>query len=815
MPRSERGKLVADGQLAFYAKGRIKGSWLMTLAYDSDRRFDPDRGLLGTIDPDRYYTVYGDGSRQGYDAPTRRKLYVRLERREFYALFGDFETGLTQTQLGRYSRTLNGAKVAYQGRTVSFTGFAANTEERYARDEIQGNGLTGPYRLSGRDIVPNSDKLRIEVRDRVRPEQVLSSTALTRHIDYDIDTSAGTIRFREPVLSRDGQLNPILIVAEYETFGSGAKLIAGGRAAASLAGGRIELGASAIRDEGVGNGKGTILAADIKVQAARGTQLRAEVATGGRHGLKEGQAWLAEAEHHGTALDLLVYARQQDRGFGLGQQNLVESGTRRLGTDGSWRLSDKITLTGTLWHENQLDGPGSRTAGDARIEYRRKAGTVFVGGQFALDRGIDGKDRTSKLITLGGSQALFGGKLELTAQTQFAPGGEKSSVDFPVRHQLGAAWRVKDGIRLLAGYEIAKGSDFTARTARVGFDVAPWTGAKLTSTLNQQAIGENGQRTFAQYGLAQSLPLGKNWTIDTTLDAASTLKGKVPAGGAISAFRPLTSGSGYLGRDETGDFTAVTLGATYRADRWSWTGRAEFRDGDKDNRWNLNTSVLRSLGEGKTLAAGLQVSRLRQADGATATSLNADLALAWRPLDSRWSVLERLELRRERADAGITNRNVLGVPAIGGAFQATLRVVNNLALNYRSGSEGDGHGFEATVYYGAKWVRGSFGADDYTGFIDVIGFDLRRDIGRRFDIGAQGSMQHAWNRGAKAFSFGPSAGYSPGGNVWFSAGYNISGYRDRDFQDDRYTRAGPYVTLRLKFDQLSLGKAGRALLGRR
>jgi uncharacterized repeat protein (TIGR01451 family) len=819
LPRSERGKMIADGQLAFYAKGRVKGSWLLTLAYDSDRRFDRDRGLLGTIDPDRYYTVYGDGSRQGYDAPTRRKLFVRLERREFYALFGDFETGMTTTQLGRYSRTLNGAKVAYQGRTVSFTGFAAQAEERYSRDEIQGNGLTGPYRLSARDIVPNSDKLRVEVRDRLRPERVVSATALTRHIDYDIDVSAGTLRFREPVVSRDAQLNPIVIVVDYETYGSGAKLVAGGRATATLAQGKIEIGASAIRDEGVGAGNGTIIAADVKARIARATELRAELATGGRYGLDAGQAWLAEVEHHGQALDGLVYARQQDRGFGLGQQNLVEGGTRRIGADGTWRLNSRITLTGTLWNERQLDGAGTRTAGETRIEYRRAGGTVFVGGQFARDRGVDGADRDSNLLTLGGSQLLFGGKLELTGQTQFAPGGKSDSIDFPVRHQVNAAWRVKDGIRLLGGYEIAKGQDYTAHTARVGFDLAPWTGAKLTSTLNQQALGENGQRTFAQYGLAQSLPLGKAWTIDATLDASSTIRGKVPTGGAIGAFRPLTSGSGTLGRDDNGDFTAVTLGATYRADRWSWTGRVEYRDGDKDNRWNLTTSVLRALGEGKTLAAGLQYSRLRQTDGATAASLNADLALALRPLDSRWSVLDRLELRRERADAGVTDRNILGVPAAGGAFQATLRVVNNLAVNYRSApaaaDRDANHGFEATLYYGSKWVRGSFGADDYTGYVDVIGFDLRQNIGRRFDVGAQASMQHAWNRGAKAFSVGPSAGFSPGGNLWISAGYNVAGYRDRDFEDDRYTRAGPYLTLRLKFDQLSLGRAGRALLGER
>ena len=29
----------------------------------------------------------------------------------------------------------------------------------------------------------------------------------------------------------------------------------------------------------------------------------------------------------------------------------------------------------------------------------------------------------------------------------------------------------------------------------------------------------NGQRTYAQYGMSQSLPLGKRWTIDATLDA--------------------------------------------------------------------------------------------------------------------------------------------------------------------------------------------------------------------------------------------------------------------------------------------------------
>ncbi|MDP1027356.1 hypothetical protein Q5H91_09035 [Sphingomonas sp. KR1UV-12] len=804
------GEVHADGQLALYAKGRIRGSWLATIAYDSDRRRDRSRGLLGTIDPDRYYTVYGDGSQQAYDAPTAGKLYLRLERREFYALFGDFETGLTDTRLGRYSRTLNGAKAAYENGALTFTAFAAHTDERYARDEIAGNGLSGPYRLSARDIVPNSDKLRIEVRDRFRSERIVASTAMTRHIDYDIDPVAGTIRFREPVLTRDAQLNPIFIVVDYESYGTSRKVAAGGRVAARTAGGRVEVGVTALHDDTIGNA--TVLAVDTRLRPDDTTEIRAEAAAGGRGGLDAGRAWLVEAEHHGSALDVIGYARQQDRGFGVNQQNIVEGGTRKLGLDGRVRLTDRVSLTGTAWHQQQLDSAGRRTALDARLEWRRATGSAFIGTQWAMDRGLDGEDRDSRLLTLGGTQALMGGRLSLSAQTQVAPGGSKASVDFPVRHQITAAYRLRPGIRLIGGYEIADGKDFTARTAQFGFDVAPWTGAKLMSTLNQQGISENAGRTFAQYGLSQSLPLGRNWTVDATLDASSTVRGRIAEGAAINAFQPVASGGSLSQGDRVnGDYAAVTLGAAFRAARWSWNGRAEYRDGGSGNRFGITSNALRSLGEGRTLASSLRWYQVRQDNGAIASSATADLALAWRPLDSRWSLLDRLQFRKERADAGFTDRNVLGVPAIGGSYQASLRAINNLALNYRSGDEGVGHGVEATVYYGAKWVRGKFGGDEYTGYVDVTGAEFRLDIAPSLDIGVQASAQHAWSRHALKFSVGPMLGVSPAKNLWFSVGYNISGYRDRDFSAERQTRAGPYVTLRLKFDQtlFGVGRAGR------
>ena len=369
------------------------------------------------------------------------------------------------------------------------------------------------------------------------------------------------------------------------------------------------------------------------------------------------------------------------------------------------------------------------------------------------------------------------------------------------------------GIRLIGGYEIADGADFVAHTAQIGFDIAPWRGAKLMSTINEQAAGENGARTYAQYGMSQSLPIGRHWTVDATLDSTTTISGHIDQAAQVNAFQPAASG-GFIAQDQTnGSFTAVTLGAAYRATQWSWNGRIERRVADTEDRWGLTTNFLRALGEGRTLAASIKAYTLKDPNGSAGTYAAGDIALALRPLDSRWSVLERFELRHEQAGAGLTDSNLLGVPAYGAGEQVTTRVINNVAVNYRTGAEGEGHGFEATVYYGAKYVDGQFGDDVYTGFIDVVGFELRRDIGHRFDIGVQGSVQHAWSAGAVSFSGGPSAGISPAKNVWISAGYNIAGYRDRDFAQDRYTRQGPYVTMRLKFDQQTVGGAAHAVFG--
>ncbi|MBI5233667.1 MAG: OmpA family protein, partial [Deltaproteobacteria bacterium] len=193
-----------DGRLAFFAKGMIKGKWLLTMAYDSDKNgIKKNDSLHGVIDPDKYYTLYGDASQQQYEAASARALYLKIERDKFYALFGDFETGVTATELSRYSRNLNGLKSEMKGEKYDFNVFVSDTNQAFVKDEIRGDGTSGLYRLSRKNIVINSEAITIETRDRFRSEVIISSQPLGRHIDYNIDYDAGTIYFKSPVYSRD------------------------------------------------------------------------------------------------------------------------------------------------------------------------------------------------------------------------------------------------------------------------------------------------------------------------------------------------------------------------------------------------------------------------------------------------------------------------------------------------------------------------------------------------------------------------------------------------------------------------------------
>lgn len=811
----------ADGQISLYAKGRVQGKWLLTMAFDSDKsdQRDRQRSLLGTIDPGQYYTLYGDSTGQRHDAPSQDNLYLKLERGQFYALFGDYETGLTRARLMRYSRTLNGLKVEKGDGLVTFTAFAAETPQSFARDEIQGDGTSGLYRLSKNGIVLNSEKIRIETRDRLHSQTILESRTLNQHLDYDIDYNAGTVFFRQPINSRDTSFNPVFIVAEYETLGVASNdLNAGGRVAINLKDKRFVLGVSALRDEN-NLGRTDLAGMDLTLKLGGDTEVRVEAAgSDGEQGAltPSGNAWLAELEHHNGKLDVLAYARSQDAEFGVSQQSSSESGQQKLGVDSQYKLNSNWSLQGEIYNQENLGTDTIRDAVIARARYETPAGGFSVGAQTVGDStgtgALAGQDFRSEQATVAANRFFFNRKLELTAQAESALGGQSDSIDFPDRYTFGAGYAINDHARLLAGQEFTDGGSFDTSTSRVGLQVMLWKGARLDSTLNQSKISEYGPRTFGQLGLTQAVLLGEHWGLDFSADTSTTFNegGQAPV---LNPAHPVAPGGTLMTAGMNEDFHAFSAGATYRQDIWSWNGRAETRMGETTDRHGFTSNFLRQARDGVAFSTSAQIFQTEQVSSARGLLATLDLSWAWRPLGVHWSVLDRLEFRFEDVENsnGIAGGGLFGQNSLIASNASTRRIINNLAIN-RVSREWDQKDREGNLfrryernqwsfYYGAKYALDTYDGEDYSGFIDLLGIEVRHDIRSWLDVGLQASSLNSWAAGSHAYSFGPSIGASPVTNGWITLGYNFRGFTDSDFDAARYTGQGPYLQLRFKFDQ--------------
>ena len=813
------GRLDSDlgdhARTAFYAKGRVLGKVLLTASYDSAKQRD-DQVLLGTIDPRAYYTVFADGSDRRTDAASREKLYVRIETANFYAIYGDFDTGFDQTQLGRYQRTATGFKGEVNTGGIHVQGFAAKIASTHRRDEFQGGGISGPYRLSSRAIITGSEVVSIEVRDRFRSEVIVTRRALTRFVDYDVDLLSGTISFKEPILSRDADLNPQFIVIDYELdeTARGGQWNAGVRADLTTAGGNLRVGATAISDTSANGGNATrtnLLAVDVKARLGASTEVRAEVAVS-QHDGEDATAFLVEAEHHSGKVDLLGYVRSADAQFGLGQTNGAEQGRRKIGLDARVRITPDLSVVTSGWIDDSLTDGTRRVAVQTGLAWHTAKGDARLGFAHFADRLADGTSAHSDVIEASVSRKFLGNKLELNAATSFAI-GKGASIDLPERHRFSARYAVTSDIKLVGTYEIAQGDRIDARTARIGIEVAPWAGARIVSALGQQNVSENGKRSFAAFGLSQSVPVTKNLTLDATLDSSKTLGG-LDSAKLINPAHPASSGgtisdSGSISED----FTALTFGGAWHAGQWSATGRGEWRDGQFANRRGVIFGAIRQLGDGATLGTGFTWTRANAVGGASSEVYDGSLAAAFRPAGSNFAFLIKLQYRSDRirgaveGEAGPAGRTALTVNGDG----RSDRLIASISGDWTPHSTQNGQYVQRSnvgFFLAARHNFDSLEGLDLASTTLIGGLDLRYGLGDHFEFGAVGSARHNLTDQTTNFSYGPQIGLSPTKDVLLMLGYNFSGYRDADFSAARSTDQGVFATVKLKLDAGSFGFLG-------
>jgi len=772
-------KFHEDGKTAFFASGTVKNNWLLTISADSKKLgTGAENDLMQTIDPRKFYPMYGDAVQQGYAASSTQGVFAKVEHDGYYALYGDYNTGLNFTELSRYNRTFTGFKSELRTEKRNFNIFLSETNLAFVKDEIRGDGTSGLYYLSRSDIVINSEKITIEVRDRFRNEEIISSEVLRRYLDYNIDYYEGSIYFKRPIPGRDELLNPVFIVAVYESNDdSDRSYNYGGRGGVRILENRLELGGTYIHEGRVG-GHGDLGGIDATYKIDKSTELKTEFALSGLKigaGNSDGYAYLTELNHNTGKFSGKIYARNLEPDFGLGQQNAAEIGTRRIGADLVRRFSEKFQVGTQLYRQNNLLTDSKRNFGEARLNYTGKRFSGRTGFRYAEDRLGNGVTNRSNQISAGVGYKFFADKFEVRLDREQSVGGNENA-DFPTRTILGADYNLSKYITLYAQQEFARGEFEDAEDTRVGVRARPWAGAQVNSSV-QRYYNENGERIFSNFGLIQSWRINDKLSVDVGVDHGRLVQ--EPGNIRINPNEPPTSGN-------PDGFTALSLGGSYREKLWSSSAKVEFRDAESEDKYGIISNIFGEPRPGLGLLLSARLYNASAVGGLRSNDGNIQFSLVHRPAQTRWMVFNRLNFIYDKQSGGEFNSD-------------NWRLVDNLSLNHRPGGK-----TEISFQYGAKYLRENVDYFRFSDYLDLIGLESRYDITSRWDLGARVSLLHSWNLRQYDYSNGLSTGYNLFKNAWLSVGYNFMGFEDKDFSAGSYSAKGPYLQFRLKIDYESV-----------
>lgn len=337
----------AAGRLSVFARGSVFGGYDVTAHYDSARSRS-DR-LFQEFQPERPYPIYGDGSTLFFEAPTSRKLFLGVQKNDLRFLLGDYYTDLVGTEFGAYRRSLYGLRFDKGDERFSLRALASKTEQSVIRDEIPGNGTSGNYFLTRGPVVENSERVLLEVRDRFQPDLVLRSTQLYRYTDYNVNTTQGTLFFKQPVPSRDPDDNPVFIVALYESLlNPREQWVLGARAQTSLSEG-LRLGSQWISEEREG-GDYQLWEADARWRVSRqlsaeGEFARSDVAD------RDGSAWRVSATFSPSPRgQMRAYLKQVDKEFENATTSSFDLGLRKYGLSGGYKPGPASSLGFDYYH---------------------------------------------------------------------------------------------------------------------------------------------------------------------------------------------------------------------------------------------------------------------------------------------------------------------------------------------------------------------------------------------------------------------------------------------------------------------------------
>jgi hypothetical protein len=302
---SRSDDLLKDGRLAFYVKGKAYSKYQITAQADTTQKdvkklfngftqADP-KDLFESLDPDMYYPTYGDDSETFKDVNTQGRFYVKVGWDKSEALWGNYNTAFDATQYASYSRSLYGAKLDYRSLDINQWGdantvikaFGSQAESMAGHAEFLGTGGS-LYYLKHTDIIPGSDKLLLQVTDKLSGN-IIARIELLRGADYEIDNIQGRVILSRPLSQIIYQnvhsitsVTPLggyeqRLIADYEFVPSGFEddYVTAGIRAKEWITDNVAVGGTYVR-EGRDGDDYELAGADLTLQAGKGTYLKAE-----------------------------------------------------------------------------------------------------------------------------------------------------------------------------------------------------------------------------------------------------------------------------------------------------------------------------------------------------------------------------------------------------------------------------------------------------------------------------------------------------------------------------------------------------------
>jgi len=826
----------ASARSAFFFKGAVKGDYLLTAAYDSDKT-QKDR-LFRDIRPDEFYPVYGDSAVKGFDAQSTQKLYVRIDKNRSYLLYGDFTTSSSTEvrQLSQTSRSLTGLKQVYDDENVRTTTYVSHTAQTQQIEEFRAVGTSGPYYLSatGGDVVDNSEHIEMVVRDRNQPNVILQRTVVVRYVDYTIEPLTRRILFTRAISSVDANLNPQSIRVTYEVDSGGAKFLVAGTDVQVKVGDHLQLGVVSSIDQSPINRR-KLSAVTAIARLGENTTLASELVRTDSDLNGTGQAGRLEMRYQDEKLAAVALASKTDTTFDNPGASAA-AGHTEVSARAEYKVDDTTAVrseaiyskdaifaaqqkSATVTLQKKLTDTVVAEVGLRHGQTNAGATAGFDYGQTSTYNGTTGGSVGAGSVTALGATpnqstlTTVRGRLTTQvpglAQAQVFVEGEQNIGEADRRAlAVGGNYAITDKTRLYGRYEIISSLQGpatlgTATSNNVGIFGVESNYMEGGRVYNEYRLTDtiDGRSAQAALGIRNTVKVTDTIRLTGGVEHTRNLSGYANSGNA---------GTGYAGG--LGESTAIIGGAEYMTERIKTSGIFEARNGsDADTRlfsaglgykidveWSLLARALLSDSQGKGANEG-NARRLTR----------NQIGMAYRPVDQDvWNALARYEHKSQHIGATGTAAGAANASAFdGSAFnRATVPGTTSTDIISTHLNINPERGNYVTARYAGKISRVDDGFLVSAYWAHLLQARYTRDLNKDWDIGLQAGLLYGKGGGLQRTA-GAEIGYQVTKNLWLSGGYNFIGLTDHDLTAGQYTSKGVYIRLRFKFDETGLGFA--------